>query len=103
MSLLQNYKNDGAQQAVVVVSLFTVASLLLPRRSGGSFVRYFDEEEIVDVSRGRTDSTPGASKRASAWSRFVADRVPRLVREGHSTEDAMQIAADEFLARSSGS
>lgn len=98
MSLWQDYKKDGAQQALVVVGLFTAASLLASNRAGGSFVRDLDDDEIIDITRRHSDSTSGAAKRASAWSRFVADRVPVLVRAGHSTEDAMQMAADEFLA-----
>lgn len=86
MGFFKGYSQDGAAQALVVTGALTAAAAFLSggasgRGTGGRF-----------VSRG-SQSRAGS---ASAWTNFVADRVPELVSQGYSAKQAMQKAAEEY-------
>lgn len=81
---LDNYLDDGAQQALVTVGMLTLLGAVVRHHQGKSY--YASSSSEV----GRLGSM------ASEWNNFVAKRVPQLVSGGKTAPEAMQIAANEF-------
>jgi len=77
---LDNYLDDGAQQALVTVGVLTLLGAVVRHQQGKSYYA----------------SSSGMGSLASEWNNFVAKRVPELVSSGKTAPEAMQIAASEF-------
>jgi hypothetical protein len=81
---LDNYLDDGAQQALVTVGVLTLLGAVVRHQQGKSYY----------ASSGSEGGRLGSM--ASEWNSFVAKRVPELVSSGKTAPEAMQMAANEF-------
>lgn len=83
----KNYMDNGAQQAVVVVGAVTLL---------GAALRYQRGLSPYGSPARHGSSARHGSRKKSAYNSFIAQEVPRLMKQGMSATQAMKKAAKNY-------